>query len=73
MPLVCPHCGAYALSNPDHRLDATRCAACDTLTRANILPFWMLPRATPCEPYERLRSGCATYTTLRGREESGAW
>ena len=40
MPLVCPHCGAYALSNLDRRPDATRCTACQAVTPANILPLF---------------------------------
>jgi energy-coupling factor transporter ATP-binding protein EcfA2 len=46
MPLVCPHCGAYALSNPDHRPDATRCAACETVTPANIPPLFVVTGAS---------------------------
>ncbi len=42
MPLVCPHCGAYALNNTERNLNFTTCSQCGKTTPANILPLFVV-------------------------------
>lgn len=42
MPLVCPHCGAYALTNAGRRAGATACADCGSSVPANIFPLFVV-------------------------------
>jgi hypothetical protein len=46
MPLICPHCGAYALMNPDRSPDFTTCSMCGERTPSNIFPLLVVTGAS---------------------------
>lgn len=46
MPLVCQHCGSYALNNVERSADSTRCADCGQPTAANIFPLFVVTGAS---------------------------
>jgi len=46
MPLVCPNCGEYTLSNPERSLDSTRCNTCGMTIPTNILPLFVVTGAS---------------------------
>jgi broad-specificity NMP kinase len=46
MPLVCPRCGAHALTNAERAPDSTRCAACGASTPANVFPLFVVTGAS---------------------------
>jgi chloramphenicol 3-O-phosphotransferase len=46
MPLICPHCGAYALNNTERNPSSTTCSQCGKATPANIFPLFVVTGAS---------------------------
>jgi hypothetical protein len=46
MSLVCPKCGAYAVTNLHHSHNSVRCGACKEIFRANIYPLFVVTGAS---------------------------
>src|SRR5207248_11520779 len=46
MPLICPHCGAYALNNTERNPSSTTCSQCGKTKPANILPLFVVTGAS---------------------------
>lgn len=42
MPMVCTHCGAYAMNNAERSLDHATCTACGQTTPMNVFPLFIV-------------------------------
>ena len=42
MPMVCTHCGAYAMNNAERSLDHATCSECGRITPMNVFPLFVV-------------------------------